>query len=219
MDKLFAVFDLDGTLVDSMGYWAEVGPEYLAGLGMTEGVDEIRPVIEAMTMEETARYMHERFLPDKTPNDIAAGMNGVMEAHYRNDIGLKPGARAHLERLRSCGVRMAVATVTARALVEALLAREGIADWFEFVLTCADVGKSKREPDIYQEAARRLGAAPAEVAVYEDALYAVRSAAQAGCFVVGVRDCDNGRTWDDIVEAADETVDFGQGTGLRLKAD
>ena len=101
---------------------------------------------------------------------------------------LKPGAREYLEKLRGRGVRMCVATNTARRLVEGLLGRLGVAGYFEFILPCAEFGSGKAKPDNFFECARRLGARAAETCVFEDAPHALRTAGEAGFMTVAIFD-------------------------------
>ena len=94
MDKKACIFDMDGTLVDSMGYWRRLGREFLARKGVTENVEPVLERIKPMTMLESSVLFIETFGLDGTPEELAAEMNRVMDDHYRNDIPLKPGARA-----------------------------------------------------------------------------------------------------------------------------
>ena len=205
MDKVFAIFDMDGTLVDSMGFWRRLGREYLASKGVTEHVDAVLERIKPMTMSESAALFIEVFGLAGTPASVAAEMNGVMEAHYRQDIPLKPGADEYLRRLKRAGVRMCVASATAAELMEACLTRLGVADCFAFLLSCEEVGSGKDRPDVYLEAARRLGAPPEEIAVYEDAGYALDTARRAGFYTVAVRD-GNREGWEALAARAHEAV-------------
>ena len=101
MDKQFCIFDMDGTLVDSMGYWKRLGREFLAQKGVTENVEPVLERIKPMTMTESAALFIESFSLSGTPEGIAAEMNAVMDEHYRRDVPLKPGAAAYVQALRS----------------------------------------------------------------------------------------------------------------------
>ena len=109
-----------------------------------------------------------------------------VEEHYRSDVPLKPGVKAYLERLRGRGCRLCVATATAEPLARQCLSRLGVDGFFDFILSCETLGVSKDRPDVFLEAARRLGATPGETAVFEDALYAARTAREAGFYTVAV---------------------------------
>ena len=203
MDKKFAIFDMDGTLIDSMGFWKNLATEYLTSKGIMQIPADILERIKPMTMSESAALFKQEF---GLTGDVEAEMNAMMDAHYRNDIPLKPGVWEYLENLHRQGVRMCVASATAEQLMEACLTRLGVRDYFEFLLSCETVGAGKRSPLVYQEAARRLGAAPGDVAVYEDALYAVQTAKEAFFHVVGVFDSGSAGNWQTIEKIADEII-------------
>ncbi len=212
MNKKYAIFDMDGTLVDSMKYWRRLGAEYLESKGVTEDLREVLELIRPMTMSESAKVFVERFHLPLTPKMAENEMNEMMENHYRTDILLKPGVKAYLERLYQKGVRMCVASATAEELMEACLKRLGVSNYFEFLLSCETVGVGKVKPDIYFEAAKRLGSIPEETAVYEDALYAVRTAKTAGFYVIGVYEAEKHKKEVQIISdcylETFETIDF-----------
>ena len=206
MNKPFAVFDMDGTLVDSMVYWQRLGREYLTAQGVTEGMDEVLERIKPMTMAESSALFIEAFGLPGTPESVMAEMNAVMDEHYRSDIPLKPGAAEYLAALKNRGVKMCVATATPEPLARACLERLGALENLEFLLSCDAVGAGKDRPDVFLEAARRLGAAPAETAVFEDATFALQTAKNAGFYTVGVWDASGDKHWDATTALADETV-------------
>ena len=203
MDKRFAIFDMDGTLIDSMFFWKNLAAEYLSSKGVTRIREDILERIKPMTMSESAALFQREF---GLTSDPEVEMNAMMDAHYRNDIPLKPGVRNYLQTLRSRGVRMCVASATAEPLMEACLTRLGVRDCFEFLLSCETVGAGKRSPLVYHESARRLNAAQAEIAVYEDALYAIQTAKDAGFYVVGVYDDSAAKNWQTIERIAYEII-------------
>ena len=206
MNKPFAVFDMDGTLVDSMVYWQRLGREYLTAQGVTEGMDEVLERIKPMTMAESSALFIETFGLPGTPESVMAEMNAVMDGHYRTDIPLKPGAADYLAALKNRGVKMCVATATPEPLARACLERLGALEDLEFLLSCDAVGAGKDRPDVFLEAARRLGADPAETAVFEDATFALQTAKNAGFYTVGVWDASGDKHWDTMTDLADETV-------------
>ena len=203
MDKQFAIFDMDGTLIDSMGFWRNLASEYLCSKGITQVPDEILRKIKPMTMSESAALFQEVF---GLSGDVEAEMNDMMDEHYRNDIPLKDGVRDYLEMLNEQGVRMCVASATAEQLMESCLSRLGIRDYFAFLLSCETVGAGKSSPLVYHEAAKRLQEKPHEIAVYEDALYAVQTAKNAGYYVIGVYDEGAAKNWEAVTKIADEVI-------------
>ena len=201
MDKAFAIFDMDGTLIDSMGVWQNLATEYLQSKGIWEIPADILEQIQPMTMSQSAQLFQQVF---GLAGDVEGEMNAMMEGHYRHDLPLKPGVRGYLQALERKGVKMCVASATAEHLMKACLTRLGILEYFAFLLSCETVGAGKTSPQVYLEAAKRLGAEPEEIAVYEDALYALQTAKNAGFYVVGVRDHQD---WTAIQPLAHETID------------
>lgn len=180
MKHAFAIFDMDGTLVDSMGFWNRLSDEYLARHGLPPLSRELKERSIAMTMLESGRLFIDLCGLSGTPEQIAGEINGLMEGHYRTDVPLKPGAAAFLERLRAAGVKMCVASSTNPALIDICLRRLGVRDCFEFLLSCEEVGEGKNRPGVYLEAARRLGGTPGNTVIFEDILVAARTAKRAG---------------------------------------
>lgn len=206
MDKQYAIFDMDGTLVDSMLYWKNLAKEYLATKGITHIPDMILEKIKQMTMTESATLFIEKFGLNGTPESVAKEMNALMDTHYYKDIPLKKGIKEYLNKLYNSGKTMCIASATAVPLVEACLTRLDIIEYFSFMLSCETIGVGKSKPDIYYEAAKRLGATPENVAVYEDALYAAETAKKAGFYVVGVFDESAKKNFASLKEISDEII-------------
>ncbi len=206
MDKRFAIFDMDGTLVDSMGYWKRLATEFLESKGVQDIAQDILEQIKPMTMTESAALFIQEYGLSGTAESVAAEMNAMMDEHYRRDIPLKPGVQVYLEALHRRGTVMCVASATAEELMDACLTRLGVAQYFRFLLSCETVGAGKNRPDVYWEAAKRLSAQPEEIAVYEDALYAANTAKQAGFYTIAVRDDSNQPHWEALTAMADEVI-------------
>ena len=203
MDKQFAIFDMDGTLIDSMVFWKNLATEYLTSKGIREIPPDIVEQVKTMTMSESAALFQTAF---GLTGDIESEMNAMMDDHYRKDIPLKSGVREYLQELRDRGIRMCVASATAEYLMDACLTRLGVRDYFEFLLSCETVGAGKRSPIVYHTSAQRLNVMPQEIAVYEDALYAIQTAKKAGYYVVGIYDDSAADSWQAIEEMADEII-------------
>lgn len=199
---------MDGTLIDSMKVWSNLGREYLRAKGVQEGIASVMEEVESLTMSESAELFVERFSLPGNAESVLHEMNCIMDEHYKNDIPLKKGVKEYLETLKASGVRMCVASATAEYLMEACLERLGISTYFDFILSCESMSTSKREPEIYLKAAGRFGAVPEDTAVYEDALYAVETAGKAGFYVVGVYDAENAGQWEQICSVVDEVIDL-----------
>ncbi|MBR5981847.1 MAG: HAD family phosphatase, partial [Firmicutes bacterium] len=124
-----AIFDLDGTLLDSMGMWQDIDRRYLARFGKAAPAD-LQRRIEGFSVTETARYFKETFgLPDDIPA-IIADWNEMAKEEYRFHLQLKPGAETFVRRLHGAGILLAVATTNYRDLTEACLERLGILGLF-----------------------------------------------------------------------------------------
>jgi HAD superfamily hydrolase (TIGR01509 family) len=185
MIKAF-IFDFDGTLLDSMRAWRTLGTDYLASKGVREIPETLMEHLRPMTLLEAAEYFSAEFSFGQTPEQILAEFNELIAAKYRHEFLPKPGAAEFLEKHR--GMKMCVATATERALAEPALERLGWTKYFEFMITSGETGSSKRSPDIFLQAAERLGVSAREAAVFEDAPHAIKTAKAAGFYTVAVWD-------------------------------
>ncbi len=209
MDKKYCIFDMDGTLVDSMGYWQRMERDYLAMRGARPGpkLEAMIERLKPMTLIDAARAFIDELGFSGTPESIVAEMSEVMVENYRLRVPLKDGVADYLSALRATGARLCTASATGADLVKLCLSRLGIAEHFDFMISCVDVGASKDRPDVYLAAARRFGAAPAEIAVFEDSLQALTTAKNAGFYAVAVADPASEADWPALCALADETVD------------
>ena len=182
-----AIFDLDGTLLDSMFIWDTIGEEYLRSLGK-EPHEDLKETFMTLTLEEAAEYYREHYGVTLSVKEIVDGVNAMVEQTYRTKVTLKPGISEYLAWLKGNGVRMCVATVTDRYLVEETLDRLGVRHYFSEIFTCAEVGFGKDKPIIYQKALENLGTAKDETYVFEDMLFALNTAKTDGFLTVGVYD-------------------------------
>lgn len=207
MDKKYAIFDLDGTLVDSMPFWKNLSREYLIAKGVKDVPADILERIRPLTVKESAGLFIDELGIGGTVESVAAEINSMMGEHYKNDVPEKPGVEGYLKMLKEKGVRMCVASATVEELIDACLDRLGLLRYFEFSLSCDTVGKGKSSPLVYQEAARRMGAAAGEAAVYEDSLLASATAKNAGFYLCVVADPANADTWDELCAIGDEALE------------
>ena len=185
-----AIFDMDGTLLDSMPVWKRLTAGYLEQFGVYI-TDQEYAATEGMSQPEVAQFFIERYpsLPLNVQG-LLDGMDELITARYAAIARPRAGVTAYLDGLRARGVKMAVATLTARRHAEKALRDRGMMDYFDFMLTIEDVGVSKWEPDIYLQSAARMGLTPAQCVVFEDAPYACTTAKRAGFYVCGVLEPD-----------------------------
>jgi hydroxymethylpyrimidine kinase/phosphomethylpyrimidine kinase len=182
-----AIFDFDGSLVDSMFIWDTFGEDYLRTLGK-EPRENLTKTFKTFTLEQAAEYYREHYGVTLSVQEIVDGVNEMVAEIYRTKVTLKDGVREFLCDLQSKGVKMCVATVTDRPIVEDVLVNLGIRDFFVEILTCAEVGHNKETPHIYRAALEALGTQKDETIVFEDALYALMTAKNDGFTVVAVYD-------------------------------
>ena len=196
-----AIFDLDGTLLDSMFIWDTIGEEYLRSLGK-EPHEDLKETFMTLTLEEAAEYYREHYGVTLSVKEIVDGVNAMVEQTYRTKVTLKPGISEYLAWLKENGVRMCVATVTDRYLVEETLERLGVRHYFSEIFTCAEVGFGKDKPIIYQKALEHLGTEKSDTYVFEDLPFALNTAKTDGFPTVGVYDRHEAHQ-DELKELAD----------------
>ena len=182
-----AIFDFDGTLVDSMFIWDIIGEVYLRSLGK-EPKENLAETFKTFTLEQSAEYYREHYGVTLSVREIVDDINAMVAEIYRTKVALKDGVKEFLEKLRTDGVKMCVATVTDKLIVEDVLEKLGILSCFENIITCAEVGYSKETPHIYREALNYLGTEKAETVVFEDAFHALMTAKNDGFPVAAVYD-------------------------------
>lgn len=182
-----AIFDVDGTLLDSMFIWDTIGELYLRSIGY-QPKENLNETFKNMSLRQAARYYQTEYGVTLSIDEIMDGVNAMLERYYRFEVPLKPGVAELLERLRQSGVKLCIATATDRHLVEAALDRCGVLSCFGEIFTCNEVGHGKDEPDIFEAALRFLGTRKEETIVFDDALYAVRTAKESGFPVAVIYD-------------------------------
>ena len=202
-----AIFDFDGTLVDSMFIWDTIGEDYLRTLGK-EPHEDLKETFMTLTLEEAAEYYRTHYGVTLSVKEIVDGVNTMVEGIYRTRVALKQGVADFLAQLKENGTRMCIATVTDRYLVEETLDRLGILQYFSEIFTCAEVGYGKDKPIIYRKALEHLGTTKNETYVFEDSLFALKTAKADGFTTVGVYDRHENRQ-DNLKNLADYyIVDF-----------
>lgn len=181
------IFDLDGTLMDSMWVWPEIDVGYLARYGQTLP-ENLQDDIAGMSFTETAGYFKKRFQIPETIEEIKADWNRLAFGKYAREVRLKSGAAGFLREARRRGLKIAIASSNSRELIMACLENNGVAELFDHVVTACDVSKGKPAPDIYLRAAEALDVAPGRCLVFEDIPEGILAGQRAGMKVCAVED-------------------------------
>lgn len=203
MKKAF-IFDLDGTLLNSMSVWENIGADYLSSKGIVSIPSNIKEILKPLSLLDAANYFISEFGIALSPQQICQEINSTIEGKYKFEIELKDGVLDFLEG--NSDHKMCVATATDKNLSESVLKRLGLFKCFDFIITSAEVGNSKQNPDIFLQAAERLGEAVENCIVFEDALHAIKTAKLAGFNTVGVYEKYFENEMDEIKKYADQFV-------------
>lgn len=181
------LFDLDGSLVDSMWLWNEIDIEYLGRYGMSlpQGLQKD---IEGMSFSETAAYFKERFRIPDSLEKIKKDWNEMAWDKYTHEVPLKTGAYEFVKYCRERGIKLGIASSNSRELIENVLAVHGILNDFEAVVTGCDVDRGKPAPDVYLEAAKCCQSKPEQCLVFEDIVPGIMAGKAAGMRVCAVED-------------------------------
>jgi HAD superfamily hydrolase (TIGR01509 family) len=200
-----AIFDLDGTLLDSMWAWETVGSDLVRQLGAVPepGLDE---KVKTMSLPQAAEYCRRQYGLPQSAAELVELADARVDRFYREEVQPKPGAEKFLSLLKMEGVWMYVATATDRAQAEAALRRCGLLDFFRGILTCTEVGCGKDSPVIFQRCLTRLRCRKEECVVFEDSLHAIRTAKGAGFRVAAVYDPSSEADQPAIRALADYTI-------------
>ena len=197
-----AIFDVDGTLLDSMSVWHNCGVRYLAKLGI-KAEPGLGDFLFTQTNETGAIYMVDHYHLDLKPEVVAAGMSEDMENYYFHDAALKAGAWELLECLKAKDVPMTVASSTDRYLLEGAFERLDLGRFFEGIISCGELETTKSDPLIFSKAAEMIGTPPEDTWVFEDGLYAIKTAHEAGFKTVAVFDELSKEDYGEMTELAD----------------
>lgn len=181
------LFDLDGTLVDSMWVWRDIDIVYLGRFGLSLP-ESLQTEIEGKSFSETAVYIKERFdIPDSI-EEMKAEWNRLAWDKYTHEVPLKKGARKFMDYCKAQNIRLGIATSNSKELVENIIKVHGLSDYFTGVVTGCEVERGKPSPDVYLEAAKRCGAAPCNCLVFEDIVPGIMAGKAAGMKVCAVED-------------------------------
>ena len=186
-NKKAVIFDLDGTLVDSMWMWKAIDVEYLGRFGL-DLPPSLQKDIEGMSFSETAVYFKETFRIPDTLEEIKATWNRMAYDKYTKEVPLKKGVQKFLDYCKENGILLGIATSNSRELVDATLKALNIKEYFACVMTACEVAKGKPAPDIYLAVAEKLQAEPSRCLVFEDIEMGIMAGKNAGMEVCAVED-------------------------------
>lgn len=182
-----AIFDVDGTLLDSMYTWRLRGELYLKKLGI-EPREGLQYDVRRLGFLESPKMIKEEYGLTQSYEEIFDGMLQVVKDYYLYEAKVKNGTVQFLEELKKNGVKMCIATATDYDIVVPGLKNCGIFDYFENIFTCGGLKTNKTKPYIFEHAMESMGTSKKDTVIFEDALYAVKTAKEAGFFVTGIFD-------------------------------
>lgn len=181
------IFDLDGTLIDSMYVWHKIDIDFLAERGLKVPPD-YEQAIKTMHFETAAEYTIARFGFKETPQEIMSIWLNMALNEYAHNVRLKDNVEELLKRLKTLSVKIGIATSSKPILAEPVLKNNGVYDCFDMICYTSEVGLDKRHPDIYLLTAKKLGVKPEECIVFEDIIDGINGAKLAGMRTIAVYD-------------------------------
>lgn len=200
-----AIFDLDGTLIDSMWVWEQIDIDYLKEKGHTLPLN-LKDKINHLSFNQTALYFKEAFKLDDSVEIIMNDWNTMAYTHYSKNIILKEGVLDFLKRLKSSGMKIGLATSNSVPLLEAVLKNNNIYSFFDSITTTSEVTRGKDHPDVYLLAAERLGVAPTNCMVFEDIIPAIIGAKAANMKTIAIYDESAKHDKDELINLADQYI-------------
>ena len=182
-----AIFDMDGTLLDSMGAWHTLSSRFVRSLGyeIEEGFEQ---KMQSLGYPKNREYLQTHYAPQMTLEQINDAMLQCMTDYYRKEVQLLPHVSDLLEELKRRGVKMCIASATHKEMCEVALKTAGIDHYFSEIFDVSGTGKNKNYPDIFENALKHLGTPKEETPVFEDAYYSIKTCKAAGFPVVAIRD-------------------------------
>lgn len=210
MDIKAIIFDMDGTLIDSLDVWAESDRIFLEELGLPYNTS-VSQAMKKMHYNSACDYIKETYSLEMPSEEIGRRIMEIVKDSYMHTIPLKPNVYEYLTAQQKKGIKMCVATSNDKELAVGALKNLGIYDMMEFVVTSDEVGIGKETPAIFIKAAEMLGFEPSETLVLDDSVHAVESAKSGGFIVGGVYGGKFADEFELIKKKADFTItDFGE---------
>lgn len=181
------IFDLDGTMVDSMCMWRGIDNEFLTARGLLMS-DALESAIEGMSFRETAQYFVDNYPLEETVEMLMDIWVQMAIDKYQHEVPVKPGLLSFLREMKARGIRMGIATSNSRVLLDAVADAHGFYDYIDACLTANEVQRGKPAPDVYLAVAEKLGVHPSDCLVFEDIPQGIRAGLAAGMKVCAVAD-------------------------------
>lgn len=200
------IFDLDGTLMDSMDVWANVDRQFFLSRGM-QVPDDYQKAIAHMSFKDIARYTIDRFHLQESVDDLIGLWMGIAKSEYAFHVKAKRNAVAFVKKLKEKGFSIALATSNQPALYIPCLTHNGLFEYFDILRNVDAVNGSKKEPTLYLSLCADMGTKPEETAVFEDILTAIRTAHDSQFVTVAVKDRTSERDYPEIERLADLVID------------
>ena len=200
------IFDVDGTLLNTMVIWTDSGARYLRSIGI-EAEEGLGDKLFAMTADGGAEYLKENYHLPFTVQEIKKGILAMVEDAYYKYAEFKPGAKELLEELKKKNIPMTIASSTDSHLIRAVMERLGYIDYFMDILSCSDYKTTKSEPKIFFEAIKIMGTKPENTWIFEDGLYSILTGKKAGFNTVGVYDIVSHKDQEEIRRNVDIYVE------------
>ena len=206
-DKKGLIFDVDGTLLDSMPMWARLDIEYLESMGITPEPN-FHNEVKMMTMLDASKYIKQKFGVDKDAEIIAKEIEDIAYKYYEDVLLIKENSKELLVELKNRGYKMYVATANEYDMCGAALKRNKVMELFDGLVTCSMTGYSKERPDVYLLACEKMGLSVEDTVIFEDSCFAINTALKAGFTVVGVYDKAEEENWDRICDITHGQIVF-----------
>jgi HAD superfamily hydrolase (TIGR01509 family) len=197
-----AVFDVDGTIIDSMPFWYNVGDEYLKTLGI-EAEEGLAKVLFSLELNDGAKYLNEHYHLNKSKEEILGGIAKIAEDFYANRVPLKKGIDRLFETFHNANIPMTIATASDMRYLDGAIKRFGLNRYMQKIYTCVDLDTSKRESLIFNKAAESFNCRADEVYVFEDSVQAAKTAKDAGFKIAGVYDAAFGKYQEELKALSD----------------
>lgn len=204
MKKVY-IFDLDGTLIDSLDAWKDIGNRYLKSIGI-QGRNTLDQEMEHMSFIEACQYIKEEFNLSQSSDEILNDVKKMIYASYAYDIDLKEGVYSFLKQSYEQGKRMCILTASDQSLAKAVLQHHQVLSYFECIESCDSLGYNKTQRECYIEMAKKMHVNIDECVIFEDAYHALKTACDAGFYTVAILNKENQKDIENIQKIANQTI-------------